>query len=207
MRSAPYRAYQFFAALRAFLPNWAGGLGGQLSPTDRSLVESILVTPAQRQLFDRMSPNDQRHAVAVARTLWQAGHRHSILLQAALLHDVAKSLGQPLTHRVLIVLLEKFWPAALHRLSVPGKSLFGDQPPASSTQQQANPPQTAHLPAWRRPFVIHAYHPVIGAAWVRQAGCQPQVAELVLSHQDEPEAISDDFTRLLMLLKWADNLN
>lgn len=207
MRSAHYRAYQFFAALRALLPHWAGGAGRQLSPADRLLVESILVTPAQHQLFSRMLTNDQRHAVAVARSIWQAGHRRPALLQAALLHDVAKSLGQPLIHRVLIVLLEKFWPAGLQRLSVAGERLGPNHQPGLLVDQQAAPVQISKVPAWRRPFVIHANHPLIGAAWAREAGCQPQVVELILRHQDEPEDITGDMSRLLAILKWADNLN
>jgi hypothetical protein len=99
-----------------------------------------------------MSPNDQRHAVAVARTLRRAGYDHPALLQAALLHDVAKSMGQPIIHRVLIVLLKAFWPSALCRLGQPSG-------------------QPSSFPWWRRPFIIYAHHPAIGAAWTEEVGC------------------------------------
>lgn len=118
---ARYRAGQFFIAFKAHLPTWAGGLGGQLSTNDELLIKSILPTVAQQQLFKRMTPNDQRHAVAVAHTLRQAGYDHAALLQAAVLHDVGKSMGQPLIHRVLIVLFNAFWPAALNWLSASGQ--------------------------------------------------------------------------------------
>ena len=122
---ALYRAGQFFVALKAYLPSWAGGVRGNLSSQDTAVVKNILPTPSQQQLFARMSPNDQRHAVAVVRTLKDAGYTHPALMQAALLHDVAKSLGQPIIHRVLIVLLNTFWPAALHWLSTEGKIILG----------------------------------------------------------------------------------
>ena len=65
---------QFFVALKASLPTWAGGVKGGLSAEDKALVKSILPTPAQQELFGRMPPNDQSHGIAVARTLQQAGH-------------------------------------------------------------------------------------------------------------------------------------
>ncbi len=187
-----YRAVQFFAALKAYLPTWAGG---GLTPVDEALVAAILTTPAQRQLFARMSPNDQRHAIGVVRTLRQAGYNQAALLQAALLHDVAKSMGQPIMHRVLIVLLKAFWPAALRRLSTP------PHPPRSRGGLGGGR-------AWRRPFIIHAQHPAISAAWTEEAGCEPLAVSLIARHQDvlRVEPIKEE-ERLLAALQWADNLN
>lgn len=186
---ALYRAVQFFAALKAYLPGWAGG---GLTAVDEALVAAILTTPAQRRLFARMSPNDQRHAVAVACTLRRAGYDHPALLQAALLHDVAKSMGQPIIHRVLIVLLKACWPSALQRLGQPSSLV--------------NNPSS--FPIWRRPFIIHAHHPAIGAAWAEEVGCEPLTVQLIARHQDtlsnEPVAEEE---KLLAVLQWADNLN
>jgi hypothetical protein len=182
---ALYRVYQFFVALKASLPTWAGGVKGGLSAEDETLVKSILPATAQQELFRRMPPTDQLHAIAVARTLQQAGHDDPALMQAALLHDVAKSLGQPIIHRVLIVLLEAFWPAGLEWVSAPGAAGW-----------------------WRRPFVIHARHPAIGAEWAGEAGCEPLAVSLIARHQDE---LAPDLTeteeKLLAALQWADNLN
>lgn len=186
-----YRAVQFFAALKAYLPGWAGG---GLTAVDEALVAAILTTPAQRRLFVGMSPNDQRHAVAVAHTLRRAGYDQPALLQAALLHDVAKSMGQPIIHRVLIVLLKAFWPSALQRLSTPPLS-----PPDNGGGVRVG---------WRRPFIIHAHHPAIGAAWAEEGGCEPLTVQLIARHQDtlsnEPVAEEE---KLLAILQWADNLN
>ncbi|MCB0193317.1 MAG: hypothetical protein KDJ65_15330 [Anaerolineae bacterium] len=202
---ARYRVYQFFAALKAYLPAWAGGLRGELSTSDRDLVNSILTMPSQRRLFDRMSPNDQRHAIAVARTVQQAGHSHPALLQAALLHDVAKSLGQPLIHRVIIVLLEAFRPQLLVRLSNP-TSLSPS--PARNTNPPSIIPDPSSFPWWQRPFIIHAHHPAIGADWAKAAYCDALTVELILNHQAALTSIPEDNgRRLLEILQWADNLN
>jgi hypothetical protein len=106
-------------------------------------------------------------------------------MQAALLHDVGKSMGQPIIHRVLIVLLEAFWPAALRRLSTPGNAGW-----------------------WRRPFVIHAQHPAVGATWAKEMGCEPLAVNLITRHEDAFIAESaGDAEKLLAALQWADNLN
>jgi hypothetical protein len=202
MHPALYRSYQFFAALKAYLPAWAGGLAQQPSAEDRALLHSVLPVEAQQRLFARMSPNDQRHGLAVTRTLQQAGYQQPALLQAALLHDVAKSLGQPILHRVLIVLLAAFWPAALRWLS---HEREGAAPQVA--QVEAWLAETSWLSRWRRPFVIHAYHPVIGAAWAETAGCDPVALKLILKHQASIEAEPLPDRALLAALQWADNLN
>jgi hypothetical protein len=185
MHPALYRIYQFLAAIKAGLPAWAGGIGNHLTPADQALVASVLPTASQQQLFLDMTPNDRRHALAVARALQQIGYSDRALLQAALLHDVAKSLGQPVIHRVLIVLLEAFWPAALAWLS------------------RSNSPGW-----WRQPFVVHAQHPHLGADWAKQAGCDPLAVSLIARHQELlPAKPARDDLALLAALQWADGMN
>lgn len=184
-----YRSWQFFTALGA-------KTHAPLTTTDRQWLDSILTTPAQRDLFFGMSANDQRHGLAVARTLQQAGQVELALLQAGLLHDVGKSLGQPIIHRVLIVLLTACWPTLLIRLSTA-------------------PPLVDHSVGrrgfscwwWRRPFVIHAQHPAIGASWAAAAGCEPLAGRLIARHQDRVTVIWNIEDRLLLWLQWADDLN
>ena len=184
---ARYRVNQFFAALKAGLPAWAGGVRNGLTDNDKALLTSILTTPAQQQLFTRMPPNDQRHAIAVARTLQQAGHTDKALMQAALLHDAGKSMGQPIIHRVSMVLFAAFWPAALKWLS----------------RDTTNILALAQISWWRRPFVIHAHHPAIGAEWAKEADCDALAVDLIAGHE-EPAMEEDN---LLATLQWADNLN
>ncbi len=190
-----YRSFQFFAAVGSLLQ-----FRYILSPADKRLLQSVLSTPAQQQLFACMSANDQRHALAVARTLQQAGYTDIALLQAALLHDVGKTLGQPIMHRVIIVLLEIFIPNLLQRLSR-GPSLASTPPPTSHLS-----PLTSHF-SFLTPFIIHAQHPHIGAAWAEAAACQPLAVCLIARHQDQIEVIFTPEEYLLTLLQWADNLN
>ena len=198
MPPALYRIYQFFAALKAYLPLWAGGISRQATSEDEAWLRAVLPTQAQQQLFARMAPNDQRHGLAVARTLQQAGHSQLALLQAALLHDVAKSLGQPILHRVLIVLLEAFWPAGLSRLA--GR-VEGQDPQMSQVEAQLR------RQSWRRPFIVHAYHPLIGAAWAEAAGCEAGAVTLIRKHQEKLVGRPAPDQALLALLQWADSLN
>ncbi|MEM7342833.1 MAG: hypothetical protein AAF485_01195 [Chloroflexota bacterium] len=179
-------------ALRIYLPTWAGGATQQLSAQDLDFITQILNTTSQKQLFERMSPNDQHHALAVARTLQQAGHTHSSLMQAALLHDVGKSMGQPLVHRVVIVLLRAFWPAQLTRLST--------QKPEQSIPQ---------IRTWRRPFVINAQHPEIGATWAKDVDCDALTCHLIAKHQDKiiTNEMTEMETTLLLALQQADDSN
>jgi hypothetical protein len=187
---ALYRVYQFLLAVKANLPVWAGGVTPALAEAEARLLAQVLPTPAQQALFQGMPANDQRHALAVAHSLSRSGYQGQLaLLQAALLHDVAKSMGQPLPHRVLIVLLTAFWPTALVRLATTEASL-------------------EQVPAWRRPFVIHARHPALGAAWARQAGCDPLAVRLIARHQaPRPTGSSQAEDRLLLALQVADDAN
>lgn len=184
---ARYRAYQFFVALKAGLPTWAGGVRNGLTDDDKALVTSTLTTSAQQHLFTRMPPNDQRHAIAVARTLQQAGYTENALMQAALLHDVGKSIGQPIIHRVLIVLFAAFWPAALNWLS----------------RDTTNNLALEQISWWRRPFVIHAHHPAIGAEWAAETDCNALAIDLIARHEES----ANEEDQLLAALQWADNLN
>lgn len=83
----PYRAQQFFAALRA-----------RVSAEERALVATTL-TPAELRLFEAMPPYDQRHCLDVHHTLAAAGHADPLLLRAALFHDCGKldDRGRPMS--------------------------------------------------------------------------------------------------------------
>lgn len=170
-RQIKYRARQFFTALRP-----------TVTEADAQLVRTVFAdTPAALPVFERMSLADQQHAIAVLRTLLNRDQDHPALQQAALLHDVGKSLGQPLIYRVAIVILKRFWPHGLLKLS-------------------AGPLAEA---GWRQPFVIHHQHPQIGARWARDAGCLPLAVSLIETHQNcpqqQPESLEAYLHRALYL--------
>ena len=185
LQRAYYRSSQFFKAVGA-------ALGAPVTEDDRALVESVLTTPAQRVLFDRMSPADQRHAVALLKTLRAEGHDRLALMQAALLHDVAKS-GAKITvfHRVAVVLLQAFRPTWLAWLV---RDANQDLPDSG-------------VSLWRQPFVYYVDHPAIGARWAEQAGCHPLAVSLIERHQSSVSSSDALEDRLLRLLQAADDQN
>ncbi len=169
MGQTAYRVRQFFAALMAPLVR------------DDGDVAAKVLTPAQRALFRRMSPPDRRHALRVCEILAAQGPQPQDLLVAALLHDVGKAAGPPpLWVRVAVVLLERWAPRWLDRLS------------------EGDPP------GWRRPFGVYRRHADIGAEWAAQAGCSPLAVALIRRHHDPLDSPGNEEDRLLALLQEAD---
>jgi hypothetical protein len=175
-----YRVGQFLRALTARVP------GGEVEQAMRVL------TPEAQGLFRRQATQDQRHALAVYRTLYQAGHTDPELLAAALLHDVGKAAAQlPAWQRAIIVLLDRFAPRLLARLS------------------QGEPQRYAlsRLGSWCYAFVVHARHPEAGARWAQEAGCSPLTVALIRRHQDRLTSFEIEGDQLLTALQAADSLN
>jgi hypothetical protein len=147
-----------------------------------------ILTPEAQALFRGQAVQDQRHALAVYQALHQAGHTDQHLLAAALLHDVGKAAARlPAWQRAIVVLLDSLAPRFMACLS------------------RRDSPQ-----GWRRPFIVHAYHPEIGARWAEEAGCSPLTIALIRRHQqklvvDSPPVSEED--RLLALLQAADGLD
>jgi len=171
-----YRISQFFNAINA-----------AVSPSDSALVNSILGqgTPAL-MLFRRMSLTDQQHAIAVLKALIARQQTDSALQKSALLHDVGKSLGQPVIHRILVVILQKCCPALLQKLA----------------------DASLNCPKWRQPFVVNFHHPKIGAEMAQKANCDSLVVKLIAAHQRLPkEKPMTQFEIFHAALYAADNEN
>jgi putative nucleotidyltransferase with HDIG domain len=93
---ARYRVQQFVWAISG--PNAAPDLGEL----------SNLLTEEQTRLFRTLAVVDQRHCLAVARALAQRSETDAGLLQAALMHDIGKSLAHiAVWERVAYVLLSR----------------------------------------------------------------------------------------------------
>lgn len=145
-----YRIQQFLRALTA-----------RVRPAEWKLVEETLPLEAV-SLFRRMPVADQRHGLDVLFALRARGHEERALWAAALLHDVAKSEGVHLWHRVPAVLIQGLRPDGLRRLASPDPR------------------------SWRYGFTLILEHPHRGAEMARAAGCSPDVVELIRRHQDGP---------------------
>jgi hypothetical protein len=141
--------------------------------------------PLQQELFFQMPPMDQRHCLAVFQALREAGHRDPALLQAALIHDVGKSLGPVgIRHRVTAVLAKALSPRLWESL---------DGEPGS----------------WLYPFRVHRQHAALGAELAAQAGCSSEVVWLVAHHEDDhiEGQAQEDIDGRLAALQAADRIN
>ncbi len=183
-RRAIYRARQFFAAIAAY---WT-----PLRDDERAAARAWLPAAAW-PLFDGMPRSDQRHSLKVLHTLAAAGHTERGLMQAALLHDVAKSSGRvTLCHRVAVVLLKAVRPGWLERMALRPAPGHGDL---------------------RYPFWAYANHPRLGAEMAAAAGCDPLAVTLIRRHQEPQRSTFNVGTsdvptdRLLVALKAADDDN
>jgi hypothetical protein len=166
LRRAVYRVRQFVNAIGAYIRPMTAG--------ERAEARAWLPEGAW-PLFDAMPRNDQRHSLNVLHTLAGAGHDDPALMQAALLHDAAKSAGGvTLFHRVAAVLLKVVRPDWTARMA------------------QSEAPACGSL---RYPFWAHANHPQLGAQMAAAAGCDPLAVTLIRRHQDVGGGAEECFAR------------
>ena len=172
---AIYRARQFWLAWRA----------PSLNDHDLDPARQVL-TAEQMQLFSRLQPSEQIHALRVLQTVQQHGEHDPDLQTAALLHDIGKARAPlKLWERVLIVLGRGFFP---RRASIWG---------------------AGQCQGWKRPFVVAEQHPLWGSQMAVEAGTTQLAASLIRRHQspNQSEPVSPGEDRLLEILQAADHQN
>ena len=183
-RRAVYRVRQFVRAVVACIR--------PLAADERAEARTWLPESAW-PLFDAMPRNDQRHSLNVLHALRAMDCDDPALMQAALLHDVAKSAcGVTLVHRVAAVLLKALqpnWAAAMAQPEAPARSDL------------------------RYPLWAHAVHPQLGAEMAAAAGCDAVAVALIRRHQEPQRSAADRATindptdSLLAALQTADDNN
>ena len=137
-------------------------------------------------LFFQMDRSDQRHALAVAKAVlakrgYQTGLPVEPLVQAALLHDIGKIEGDlPPLKRLLVGLIRRLAPGLRAKLA---KRLGG---------------------SLERAFYVDLNHAKRGAYMARAFGVSPEVASIIRSHHDAPQAGEP---KILTYLREADGRN
>ena len=172
---AIYRARQFWLAWRA----------KSLTEEELAPARSVLTTE-QMQLFTRLQPSEQIHALRVLQTVQQQGGSDPDLQTAALLHDVGKARTPlKLWERVVIVL---------------GNAFFREYAKAWGRGQ----PQ-----GLLRPFVIAEQHPAWGGEMASEVSASPLAVSLIRRHQSPDEFLptSQKEDHLLKILQNADHQN
>lgn len=172
-------------AVRGRLKQGIRALTAFTRATDDALVDAYL-SPAQADLFRRMSHAEQLHSINVLRgVLAQSATTPHDLAVAALLHDCGK---------------------ARHRLAVWQKSLAVIVRKIAPRHYQRWSADDGGRSYWRRAFVVGAHHPRWGGEMVRSAGASDRAVWLIAHHADDPADHADHpHADLLRRLKQADD--
>jgi putative nucleotidyltransferase with HDIG domain len=138
----------------------------QLSPAHDPEVDASLESLLSReelQLVNRLTVADRRHLLETHATLHQNGWQNPELLKAALLHDIGKAdetARVTLVHRVVKVLLGRFFPGLLRKLA-------------------SNDGGWLH-----HGLYLAVEHPRLGAEMARKAGTSDRTCWLIAHHHD-----------------------
>jgi hypothetical protein len=166
-----YRARQFWLALRAH-------------PTPKAITNArAVLSSEQMELFSRMQPGEQAHALQMLEALRAKGETDPDLLVAALLHDAGKQrCPLRLWERVMIVLVQAGSPALARR--------WGEV-------------AAAGCKGWRKLFVVAAQHAEWGAELALEAGVSPLVAALIRRHP-QPAPVDSSLWEDILLRRLQD---
>lgn len=169
----------------------------EITPADLVIVKQHL-NHSEQILFFNMDPAIQKHCVNTALTVLnmpveRTGTNRPILIKAALLHDMGKTMGSiKLWDRVCYVLAKKVSGKLVHKLASP------------SNTNDTGPGHSSPLARFRNAFYGHLHHPELGAKLAAQAGLDENIVYLLRHHHDITKA--EDSKELAALMK-ADELN
>ena len=157
---------------------------------DPSVLEQAeaRLSPPQLELFRKLQPSEQSHALAILNRLMRQGESQPDLLVAALLHDVGK-LRNPLNpfERAMLVVARRVMPEQTHKWGVQPAGRFDT------------------LPRWHKAFIVAEQHAAWGAEMAHQAGVSPLAETLIREHHHYPRQNQTPEGSLLIKLWAVDN--
>jgi putative nucleotidyltransferase with HDIG domain len=137
--------------------------------TDLSELEQAKagLTKAQWELFLKLQPGEQSHALSVYHKLVEQGENQSDLLVAALLHDIGKlRYSMRPVERAVVVMAKTVLPDQAKRWgSLPFSGWDG-------------------MPGWRKAFIVAEQHAEWGADMAREVGVSALTVNLIRNHHD-----------------------
>lgn len=160
----------------------------EIDVNDNIFVDKYL-NANEKKLFYAMSIADQRHTLDTAYTVIKlipknAQLDESLIVKAALLHDIGKQKGDiSVVEKAIAVIFNKLIPEHARKI-------------AASTRAKTNADRIAWV------LYIYYYHPEIGAGFLRTINAEEKLIKLVLHHHSREQG-----TEELELLKKADSLN
>lgn len=167
----------------------------KIAPPDLVIIQQYL-NPSEQALFFNMDPAIQKHCVNTALTILnmpveRTGTNRSLLMKAALLHDIGKTRGSiNLWDRVCYVLAKKVSGKLVSKLASPGH-IHGHR-------------SSSPLARFRNAFYVHLHHPELGAKLAAKARLDETIIYLLRHHHNIAKAAS---SKELAALMKADELN
>lgn len=176
------RIKQFFSAISA-----------KLTKTDLDFINKYL-NQEEKRLFFLLDLPTQKHSLNVTKTSFILAKEYTnldlnLLLKASLLHDIGKPSGEIKTwHRVIIVLINRFYPSLAKILALKDsrsiiKTLF---------------------PGLGKAFYLQKNHPFLGGQIAKQNQLAPKIVKLIEEHH---LPLTNNSCIELRLLQKADNLH
>lgn len=131
-------------------------------PRKHDALAAEWLLPAELALYERLSPYDREHSLALAGALIKRGFVTRSLMACALLHDVGKSLAEvhPM-HRAAFVLARRLHPQL--------PDIMGAR--------------SRH--SWRYPLWVLCHHAELGARLAQAAGVDARVVRLIRNHHSD----------------------
>jgi len=163
------------------------GMFSRYTKADETFARSFL-NIQEMALFNQLPSFEKKHAVVVARKMFEASRLHPELdsrklIRLGLLHDIGKVVehNSVLTKSILVI-LRFFLPGLYDRLAERGKD----------------------HPRFRR-YYIHKHHGAVGAELLEKIGESSEILGIIAKHDPKVEPFGPDDPIELKILQEADS--